>query len=63
MAAGVTAAPAQASQTSAAAWQSVFVGYATKSLCIDDGQQYQREGWAYRCIPGYSSTWVLQIWV
>ncbi|MFB4295143.1 hypothetical protein [Actinomadura sp. NTSP31] len=59
---GIATVPAQASQaTPAATWWDVGT-YGTKSLCIDAGQQYQREGWPYRCLHVTGAGWVLEIW-
>jgi hypothetical protein len=53
---GGAAVPAQA-----ATWWSITPAYGTQKLCIDAGQQYQREGWPYRCLH-ISGAWLLQIW-
>lgn len=50
------AVPAQA-----ATWWDVG-SYGTKSKCIDAGQQYEREGWPYKCIYVYGAGYVLEIW-
>jgi hypothetical protein len=53
--AGISA-PAQA-----ASWIPVS-DYNSKSLCVDAGQQYQREGWsAYKCNLNQSGTYTLWI--
>jgi hypothetical protein len=44
----------------AASWWDVG-SYQNKKSCIDAGQQYQREGWPYKCIE-VSAQWVLLIW-
>ncbi|GII33396.1 hypothetical protein [Planotetraspora mira] len=44
----------------AATWWDVG-SYGTQKLCIDAGQQYQREGWPYKCLH-VSATWALLIW-
>jgi hypothetical protein len=49
------ATPAQATVT----W-TAFGEYSTKSLCIDMGQQYKREGWnEYSCRLNQSGKWTL----
>jgi hypothetical protein len=39
----------------AASWVWTGSWYGTKSQCVDDGQQYEREGWPYKCIYSYVS--------
>lgn len=64
MSAPAHAAISQPGVEAQAAWS--FGGlYSTKSRCIDAGQQYQREGWSYKCAYGYQDTvgegWLLWI--
>ncbi|MWA06367.1 hypothetical protein F8568_039695 [Actinomadura sp. LD22] len=59
---GVAALPAQAAPAApAATWWDVGT-YGTKSKCVDAGQQYEREGWPYRCLYVTGAGWVLEIW-
>ncbi|MGI5322673.1 hypothetical protein [Actinomadura nitritigenes] len=60
--AGIAAVPAQASPAApAATWWDVGA-YGTQHACIDAGQQYEREGWPYRCLHVTGAGWVLEIW-
>jgi hypothetical protein len=59
---GVAAAPAHASPAApAATWWDVG-NYGTHPKCINAGQEYEREGWPYRCIYVSGAGWVLEIW-
>ncbi|WP_345429439.1 hypothetical protein [Actinoallomurus vinaceus] len=70
MACGMSA-PAHAAvpQTAAgalASWHYVEF-WGSQRDCIDAGQEYQREGWRYKCEYGYDDHveawgWVLSIW-
>jgi hypothetical protein len=46
----------------AATWWSITPAYGSKKLCVDAGQQYEREGWPYRCLPYSGGAYLLQIW-
>jgi hypothetical protein len=52
---GGVSAPSHAAQ-----WWSVQ-SYGSQKACIDAGQQYEREGWTYRCLH-ISAAWLLQIY-
>jgi hypothetical protein len=59
---GVAAAPAQASAAAPAATWWYAGNYGTHPKCINAGQEYEREGWPYRCIYVSGAGWVLEIW-
>ncbi|GAB2809822.1 hypothetical protein GCM10027176_13180 [Actinoallomurus bryophytorum] len=53
--ASIAAVGISAPDAHAAAWQFTGNLYAQKSSCVDDGQQYEREGYPYKCTYAYFS--------
>jgi hypothetical protein len=49
----------------AASWV-VIAGYSTKTECVDAGQQYEREGYPYKCNQEYfqpTSQWLWFLYI
>ncbi|MCM2418768.1 MULTISPECIES: hypothetical protein [unclassified Streptomyces] len=45
--------PVAATASAAGSWHFTGGLYAAKSACVDDGQEYQREGFPYQCRYAY----------